>query len=525
MIEIKINNKSICMSAESTILEAAQKVNTAIPTLCHLNGYDHFTSCMICIVKDKRSGSLLPACSARVEKGMDIETDSDEVRQFRKDTLDLLLSEHVGDCEAPCHRTCPAHMNIPLMIRQIKERKFRDALITVKKDIPLPAVLGRICPAPCEKICNRSQADTPIHICLLKRYVADVDLANKNSYLPVKKKSLNKIVAVIGLGPAGLTAAYYLLIEGYRCHLFDDHPKPGGMLQYGVPEENLPRDVLDAEIDIIQKMGAEFHLNMQVDKSIWQHTITKDFDAVILATGQIDQKTAEIFGIKLSNKGIWINNQTYETNIKGIFAGGNAVSSGQMSVRAVAHGKAIAYSVHHYLQNREMTGPLKRFHSQIGKMHKEETERLLKETDTTSITKIEFNDQTGFSETESIQEAGRCLHCDCRKPETCKLRIYADQYGAEQKLYQTGKRKSVERILQHETIVYEPGKCIKCGLCIRITRKMDEKFGLTFIGRGFNVRIDVPFNESLTKALLKTADACVRACPTGALAFKNSEEG
>ena len=207
MISLKINDKPVQIEAGNTILKAAQKLGVKIPTLCYLESHDHFTSCMICMVKDKRSGSFLPACSSRAQEGMDIETDSEEVRQMRKESLDLLLSEHVGDCEAPCHRVCPAHMNIPLMIRQIQKKQYRDALITVKKDIPLPAVLGRICPAPCEKICNRQQVDIPVQICLLKRYVADVDLAGKNSYLPEKKKSKNKKVAILGSGPAGLTAA------------------------------------------------------------------------------------------------------------------------------------------------------------------------------------------------------------------------------------------------------------------------------------------------------------------------------
>lgn len=512
------------MTAGSTLLQAAEKSGIEIPTLCHLNGYEHFTSCMICMVRDKKSGLLHPACSTRVKEGMDIETDSEEVHQIRKETLDLLLSEHVGDCEAPCHRVCPAHMNIPLMIRQIKKRTYRQALITVKRDIPLPAALGRICPAPCEKICNRSQVDTPVHICLLKRYVADVDLASSNPYMPEKKKPKKKKVAIIGSGPAGLTAAYYLLIEGYDCILFDDHPKPGGMLRYGVPEEDLPRKVLDAEIDIIQKLGAEFKLNTRVDKSIWQNTVKKKFDAVILTTGQMDLKLTEEWNLRTSEKGIWIDNQTFETSVEGVFAGGNAVRTGQMAVRAVAHGKAIAHSAHQYLQKKAVTGPPKRFNSQIGKMSREEAEGLLKETENVSHELIEINKQTGFSESQTLQESGRCLRCDCRKPETCRLRIYADQYGAEQKHYQTTERKPVERILQDETVVYEPGKCIKCGRCVRITQKAGESLGLTFIGRGFNVRIDVPFNDSLSKALLKTAEACVNHCPTAALAFKNTEE-
>ena len=111
------------VSPQDTILKAAGTLKINIPTLCHLNGYEHITSCMLCVVHEINSDKLLPACSALVAENMRIETDNQKIKTARKDALDLLLSEHVGDCEAPCHRTCPAHMNIPLMIRQIREKK------------------------------------------------------------------------------------------------------------------------------------------------------------------------------------------------------------------------------------------------------------------------------------------------------------------------------------------------------------------------------------------------------------------
>jgi predicted molibdopterin-dependent oxidoreductase YjgC len=154
-MKLTINSKSVVVDKGSTVLEAAEAAGISIPTMCRLKGYAHMTSCMVCVVKEMGSGRLLPSCTAPAAEGMVIETDNEEVHHARRTALNLLLSEHVGDCEAPCRLTCPAHMNIPLMIRQIKAGEIRDAIETVKEDIALPAVLGRICPAPCEKGCRR----------------------------------------------------------------------------------------------------------------------------------------------------------------------------------------------------------------------------------------------------------------------------------------------------------------------------------------------------------------------------------
>ncbi|MCP4725004.1 MAG: NAD(P)-binding protein, partial [bacterium] len=240
MINLIIDKKEVSIENGSTILDAAKKSGIDIPTLCCYNGFQPNTSCMICVVHELKTDSLIPACSMPAETDMQIETNNEKVRESRKDTLDLLLSEHVGDCEAMCRRACPANMNIPLMIRQIRENDLENAIITIKKDIALPAVLGRICSAPCEKGCKRKQYDNPVSICYLKKYAADADLAGESQYKPYVKQDSGKKAAIIGAGPTGLAAAYYIAQSGHKCFVFDSNKKPGGMLRYGVPDDILP---------------------------------------------------------------------------------------------------------------------------------------------------------------------------------------------------------------------------------------------------------------------------------------------
>ena len=123
--------------------------------------------------------------------------------------------------------------------------------------------------------------------------------------------------------------------------------------------------------------------------------------------------------------------------------------------------------------------------------------------------------------TEAAAQAARCMHCDCRGLASCKLRHYAALYGADPRRYDAPRR-PFEKDWQHADVVFESGKCIDCGLCIQIAAAAGEPLGLTFIGRGFDVRVAVPFGASLAEALQKAAAACVAACPTGALAMKKS---
>ncbi len=517
MYEITIDNKKLSVQPGTTILQAANSLNIDIPTMCFLEGLEPFTSCMVCVVEDMKSGRLLPSCSMLVQDGMIIESHNVKVEQARRDALELLLSEHVGDCQAPCQKGCPASMNIPLMIRQIAAGEFDKAIRTVKADIALPAVLGRICPAPCEKVCNRAKIDDPVSICLLKRFSADVDMQGVTAFIPECEPGNGKSVAIIGSGPTGLSAAYYLRQLGYDCTIYEKQELAGGMLRYGVDRDILPLQMLDDEIAIIEKMGVEFKLKTEIGLDIAFKELLENNDAIVLGTGAIELDKVNVFGLEHTEKGFSVNTKTHESSTAGVFVGGSAIRESKMAIRSSAHGKQIAVNIDRYLNGLSLEAD-SRFESRIGKLARNDLEALLSQADDREQIKIEKS--RGFESSEALNEANRCMHCDCRKPDTCKLRIYSQEYHVDQKHYKGKDRNDLKFIDQHANVVFEPGKCIKCGICVQITEKYGENLGFTFIGRGFNVQIQVPFNSELSQALEKSAKECVESCPTAALSFK-----
>ncbi|MCX7590588.1 MAG: 2Fe-2S iron-sulfur cluster-binding protein [Kiritimatiellae bacterium] len=523
MSKLTINGLKVEAPAGATVLDVCRSVGIPIPTLCHMEGREPFTSCMLCLVKECTSGKLMPSCTAPALDGMVIATDSDEVYEARRRALELLLSEHLGDCEAPCRRACPAHMDIPRMIRQIRTHKIAAAIRTVKQHIALPAVLGRICPAPCEKGCRRTLYDGAVAICLLKRFVADADLASQTPWLPSCAPKNGRRVAIVGTGPTGLAAAYYLLQAGYTCNLYDKHPLPGGMLRYGVKEEVLPREVLETEISQVCNLGASLHLSVTVGKDISLERLRTDYHAVVLATGETRPEEAEMLGVSFERHGIRIEPGSFLASLPGVFAAGAAVRPSRMAVRAVSHGRAVALAVHRYLFPTQNGPRDKRFDCHMGKLSEADVAEFMKGVEASPRVEPRGGEKRGFLPEEARREAARCMQCDCRKSTTCALRKYADEYGIAGRITPTGQRRRFERILQHPSLVYEPGKCILCGICVRITAAAKEKLGLTFIGRGFSVRVGTPFQEPLSAALTEAAERCATACPTGALAFADYE--
>lgn len=203
--------------------------------------------------------------------------------------------------EAPCAHTCPAGTSVPKYVSLISQRRFGDALRIVRDHNPFPAVCGRVCNAPCEEKCRRSQIDEPISIRNLKRYVADQEL--KDEKLPAVKTrgtKSGKKVAIIGGGPAGLTAAYHLARMGHSPTVFEALPEAGGMLVWGIPEYRLPKAVLRDEIKAIESLGVTIKTNTRVGKDIAFADIKKDYDAVFLGTGADKSWTLEIPGEDLT---------------------------------------------------------------------------------------------------------------------------------------------------------------------------------------------------------------------------------
>jgi len=165
----------------------------------------------------------------------------------------------------------------------------------------------------------------------------------------------------------------------------------------------------------------------------------------------------------------------------------------------------------------------KPFNTRIGRLEEVEVERFRACAEDTPR-QTPDGSRAGFSSDQAAAEAARCLHCDCRKPDSCKLRKYSHDYHVRPGRYK-GPRRLFQLQTQHSEVIYESGKCIDCGLCIQITAQEGEKLGLTFVGRGFNVRVAVPFDRTIADALKHTARKCARACPTGALTLRREIRG
>lgn len=284
MINLTINGQNVTAPAGSTILETARKNGIYIPTLCYDEAVEVYGACGLCVVEAEGVPKLLRSCSAKISEGMVINTESERVVKSRKIAMELLMSAHDGDCIAPCQLACPANTDCQGYVGLIANGKFEDALKLIKNTNPLPASIGRVCPHPCEKACRRGKVEEPINIAQLKFFAADLDLKGEK-YLPACAKATGKKVAIVGGGPAGLTAAYYLRTLGHEVTVFDMMDKMGGMLRYGIPQYRLPKELLDSEIALIEKLGVRLVNNVKFGKDITLDMLKSVNDAVILAPG------------------------------------------------------------------------------------------------------------------------------------------------------------------------------------------------------------------------------------------------
>jgi NADH-quinone oxidoreductase subunit F len=234
------------------------------------------------------------------------------LRHFRHEFEDHIRAKRcrAGVCSelavAPCENSCPLHMNIPRFLQLYKEDRLADAFESVIMDNPLPASTGRVCQHPCESRCRRQSVDEPVNMREVHRVIADsILLSDKfdemvGNIVAKRRPSTGKRVAIVGAGPAGLTAAFYLALLGHEVVVHEAHSEPGGMLRFALPEYRLPREVVDREVEIIRRLGVRFVLNSRVGADISLDDLEVKSDAVFLSLGTWKESQVRIDGGELT---------------------------------------------------------------------------------------------------------------------------------------------------------------------------------------------------------------------------------
>ena len=284
-ITITVNGKVCTGQAGETILNIAKANGIEIPNLCYDKSVARYGACGMCVVEVEGNPKLQRACSIEAADGMVIHTETARTIEARKIAMELLMSDHDGDCVGPCSLNCPAGTDCQAYVKQIALGNDREAVRIIKEKLPLPASIGRVCPHPCETACRRQYVEQPISIAYLKYFAADNDLASGNPFRPEVKAPTGKRVAIVGGGPGGLTAAYFLAVAGHSVTVYDAMPKMGGMLRYGIPEYRLPKKVLDREIQEIQDLGVTLKNGVKIGRDISFEEIRKSADATVVAIG------------------------------------------------------------------------------------------------------------------------------------------------------------------------------------------------------------------------------------------------
>jgi formate dehydrogenase major subunit len=256
-----------------------------IPNLCNDDKLEPTSACRMCLVEIDGAERPLPSCNTPATPGMVVRTKSDRLKQIRRTNLEMMLSDHNAYCQPPCQVACPTHIDIPGYLELIAKGQNREAARLVKEVLPFPYILGLTCPAPCQEDCRRTLVEEEIAICRMHGYAATQCLDDPPTPWP-QEAATGKKVAVVGAGPSGLTAAYYLALKGHYVKVFDMQPQAGGMLRYGIPEYRLPKDKMDEEFSGVWKLGveAQYNVKLGVDFTI-DDLFNAGFDAVHLAIG------------------------------------------------------------------------------------------------------------------------------------------------------------------------------------------------------------------------------------------------
>jgi len=668
MIRVNINSRELTAHAGETILTIALANGIEIPNLCYDNRMKVYAGCGVCVVEVEGSPKLQRACSTPAVDGMIIKTETERTIAAREVAFELMASDHRGDCRPPCVTACPAHTDCQGYVGLIANGQYDEAIKLTKDILALPASIGRICPHPCETACRRQNVESPVAIADLKRFLGDIDI-NNGTYVPSMKPESGKKVAIIGAGPAGINCAYFLARDGHKVDIYEQQPFPGGMLRYGIPEYRLPKEILDAEINTLTKMGVEIKCNVKLGVDVSILYLKKNYDAVFVAIGawessklrcegedmegvlggieflekvtnseplymgnkvivvgggntamdvartavrlgaehvQViyrrtrDEMPAEMIEIveaeeegveftflvapveiigdgtrakaircqkmelgepdasgRRSPKAIpgeevtfeadlilsaigqkvnassikeldvekWgtivVNPNTFETNMEGVFAGGEAATGPKIAIAAIAQGNNAAKVINGYLNGEivpisEPSFIVQNDLTEQDFAHVEKQSRQHASVVDEEKRKLSFSAiSETFSEEEALKEASKCLECGCQDYFECKLINYIGKYNINTTAM-SGEVHKREEKQNHPFIIRNPDKCILCGQCFRAC---EERLGVTALGlegRGFDSKVIPEFNLPLEESSCISCGQCVDVCPTGA---------
>lgn len=285
-VRVLLNGKEVHGYPGQKVLDLCAECGVEIPTLCYNEHLSIHGGCSLCLVEIEGAKALVRACASTITPNMVLRTDTKRCIDARRLALELLLSDHVGDCRPPCSLACPAKADVQGYVNLSAQGKFSEALDVLHRGIALPSCLGRVCPAPCEGACRRAFVDEePVSIKNIKRYIGDHGIDQEEmGHIPLIKEN-GKTVAIIGGGPGGMSAAYYLRLKGYDVTVIEKEAALGGMMRYGIPDYRLSPEIIKKECDWLVAHGIKLRMNTSLGKDVTLDQLRDEYDAVLLAMG------------------------------------------------------------------------------------------------------------------------------------------------------------------------------------------------------------------------------------------------